>query len=70
MRLQQCESMTLDVVSLSCAHGLLQIWFYWSKSKLCCTDVRTMLGCDPVNYDEPCLGFTGDCAGACAARGR
>ena len=46
---------------------LIQIWFYSSKSTVCCAEIRDMLDdgsgtvC-PVLSTLPCRGFTGDCS--------
>ena len=32
--------------------------FYYSRGANCCTEIRTILDCDPVG---PCLGYEGDC---------
>jgi hypothetical protein len=41
------------------------MWFYYSKSTLCCQDVRAALGCTAALTDS-CIGFVGTCAGLLA----
>lgn len=52
---------TLVMFSLLYAGFCVSIWLFWSRSTLCCAEVRSLLGCsdDPA---EPCRGYTGGCA--------
>ena len=46
------------LITLVLSTLLTSIWFYYSRGATCCTEIRTILDCDPVG---DCLGFTGDC---------
>jgi len=40
---------------------VVDVWFFYSKSLNCCTEIRLLLGCDP-SFLQPCRDFVGNCA--------
>ena len=44
------------------------MWFYYSKSRNCCVEIRSMLDdgsgevCPPTLFSAPCREFVGNCA--------
>jgi len=47
------------LMTLVCSALLVSIWFYQSRSALCCAEMRAILNCESPTS---CLGFTGSCS--------
>ena len=46
------------LITLELSTLLVSIWFFYSRGANCCSEIRTILGCDPAG---PCLGYEGNC---------